>query len=208
MEPGFIDLTAENIADQHLCCIIRSKKPHPGVEAKRRWLVDRLPEGHVFRKLDVKEKVFIEYAPLETAWVPVEGDNYLYLYCLWVAGAYKGKGYGRALMEHCLADARDRGKSGICMLGAEKQKAWLSDQSFARKYGFETVDETGYGYTLLARSFDSAPMWPTAWRSSGRCVERPGLRILWCLWTHWRRPRLFPACSTTTPCFTAVPSRR
>ena len=57
-------------------------------------------------------------------------------------------------MEHCLADARDRGKSGICMLGAEKQKAWLSDQSFARKYGFETVDETGYGYTLLARSFD------------------------------------------------------
>ena len=76
MEPGFIDLTAENIADQHLCCIIRSKKPHPGVEAKRRWLVDRLPEGHVFRKLDVKEKVFIEYAPLETAWVPVEGDNY------------------------------------------------------------------------------------------------------------------------------------
>ena len=154
MEPGFIDLTAENIADQHLCCIIRSKKPHPGVEAKRRWLVDRLPEGHVFRKLDVKEKVFIEYAPLETAWVPVEGDNYLYLYCLWVAGAYKDKGYGRALMEHCLADARDRGKSGICMLGAEKQKAWLSDQSFARKYGFETVDETGYGYTLLARSFD------------------------------------------------------
>ena len=104
------------------------------MEAKRRWLVDRLPEGHVFRKLDVKEKVFIEYAPLETAWVPVEGDNYLYLYCLWVAGAYKGKGYGRALMEHCLADARDRGKSGICMLGAEKQKAWLSDQSFARKY--------------------------------------------------------------------------
>ena len=130
MEPGFIDLTAENIADQHLCCIIRSKKPHPGVEAKRRWLVDRLPEGHVFRKLDVKEKVFIEYAPLETAWVPVEGDNYLYLYCLWVAGAYKGKGYGRALMEHCLADARDRGKSGICMLGAEKQKAWLSARSF------------------------------------------------------------------------------
>ena len=122
MEPGFIDLTAENIADQHLCCIIRSKKPHPGVEAKRRWLVDRLPEGHVFRKLDVKEKVFIEYAPLETAWVPVEGDNYLYLYCLWVAGAYKGKGYGRALMEHCLADARDRGKSGICMLGAENRR--------------------------------------------------------------------------------------
>ena len=72
-----LTLTPENLPHEHLCCIIRSKKPHPGVEAKRRWLVDRLPEGHVFRKLDVKEKVFIEYAPLETAWVPVEGDNYL-----------------------------------------------------------------------------------------------------------------------------------
>ena len=98
MEPDFITLTPETLPDQHLCCIIRSKKPHPGVEAKRRWLADRLPEGHVFRKLDVKEKVFIEYAPLETAWVPVEGDNYLYLYCLWVAGAYKGRGYGRAAL--------------------------------------------------------------------------------------------------------------
>lgn len=40
------------------------------------------------------------------------------------------------------------------MLGAEKQKAWLSDQSFARKFGFEVVDTTGNGYELLALSFD------------------------------------------------------
>ena len=73
-------------------CIIRSKKSHPGVEAKRAWLRERLQEGHVFRKLDTKGVVFIEYAPLETAWVPVEGDNYLYIYCLWVSGEFKGKG--------------------------------------------------------------------------------------------------------------------
>lgn len=30
------------------CCIIRSKTSHPGVEAKRRWLSERLSEGHVF----------------------------------------------------------------------------------------------------------------------------------------------------------------
>ncbi len=29
MEPGFIDLTAENIADQHLCCIIPQQKKAP-----------------------------------------------------------------------------------------------------------------------------------------------------------------------------------
>ena len=92
MDTEFINLTTENLANEHLCCIIRSKKSHPGVEAKRQWLSERLSEGHVFRKLDAKATVFIEYAPLETAWVPINGDNYLYLYCLWVTGSYKGKG--------------------------------------------------------------------------------------------------------------------
>ena len=71
MEKEFINLTPENLDGEHLCCIIRSRKPHPGVEAKRRWLAGRLEEGHVFRKLDAKGAVFVEYAPLETAWVPV-----------------------------------------------------------------------------------------------------------------------------------------
>lgn len=91
MDINFVNLTAENLADEHLSCIIRSKKPHPGVEAKRLWLSDRLKEGHVFRKLNVKAPVFIEYAPLETAWVPINGDNYYYIYCLWVSGGYNGK---------------------------------------------------------------------------------------------------------------------
>ena len=154
MPPEFINLTAENLADEHLSCIIRSKKPHPGVEAKRQWLSERLKEGHVFRKLNERATVMMEYAPLETAWVPVTGDNYIYLYCLWVSGEYKGKGYGKSLMDYCLADAREKGKSGVCMLGAAKQKSWLSDQSFAKKFGFEVVDTTNDGYELLALSFD------------------------------------------------------
>ena len=57
-------------------------------------------------------------------------------------------------MEYCIADARAKGKSGVCMLGAKKQKAWLSDQSFAKKFGLQTVDTTDDGYELLALSFD------------------------------------------------------
>ena len=154
MDAEFINITTENLAQEHLCCIIRSKKAHPGVDAKRQWLSERLKEGHVFRKLHAKATVFIEYAPLETAWVPITGDHYYYVYCLWVLGSDKGKGYGRALMEYCLADARAKGKSGVCMLGSKKQKAWLSDQAFAKKFGFEVVDTTEDGYELLALSFD------------------------------------------------------
>lgn len=154
MKDEFINLTEENLWDEHICCIIRSRKPHEGITAKKEWLSQRLKEGHVFRKLHVKGTVFIEYAPVETAWVPIEGRNYYYIYCLWVTGEYKGKGYGRQLMEYCLADARAKGKSGICMLGAKKQKAWLTDQSFAKSFGFHAVDATENGYELLAVTFD------------------------------------------------------
>ena len=153
MDSELVTLTPETLPDEHLCCIIRTRTAHPGVEAKRAWLARRLPEGHVFRKLNVKGCVFIEYAPLETAWVPVLGENYLYIYCLWVQGPPKGCGYGRQLLESCIADARAQEKSGVCMLGAKKQKSWLSDQSFAKKFGFTAVDAAGE-YELLALSLD------------------------------------------------------
>lgn len=153
-EDEFINLTTENLKTEHLCCIIRSRKPHAGVESKRKWLEARLDEGHVFRKLNKKEAVFIEYAPLEKAFVPINGDNYFYIYCLWANGKYKGKGYGKALLEYCINDAKEKGKSGICALGAKRQKAWLTDQNFLKSFGFKVVDETKNGYELLALSFD------------------------------------------------------
>lgn len=156
METEFINITEENADTEHLCCIIRTRTAHPGVETKRRWLKDRLKEGHVFRKLNINGTVFIEYAPLETAWVPITGDNFYYIYCLWVTGAPKGHGYGKQLMEYCINDAKMHNKSGICMLGSKKQKLWLSDKKFAQSYGFESVDETGDGYELLALRFDGA----------------------------------------------------
>lgn len=47
MNTDFTNLTTENLSNEHLCCIIRSKKSHPGIEAKRQWLSDRLNEGHM-----------------------------------------------------------------------------------------------------------------------------------------------------------------
>lgn len=79
----YLTITPENVREVPLACIIRKKPGHPGIEAKRAWLAERLAEGYVFRKLrDPASCAFIEYAPLETAWVPVEGKNYLYIYCL------------------------------------------------------------------------------------------------------------------------------
>ena len=203
MDAELITLTQDNLAREHLCCIIRTKTVHPGVEAKRAWLARRLEEGHVFRKADLTSCAFIEYAPLETAWTPVLGENYLYIYCLWVTGEPKGRGYGRRLMESCLADARARGRSGVCMLGAKQQKAWLSDQSFAKKYGFRTVDTAGE-YELLALSFDgTAPRFaPEAKRQT---IESRDLTVYYddqCPFIPQRAAKLREYCAAN-----AIPAR-
>jgi len=153
MDNVFVNLTVDNIANEHLCCALADKKHQCGVASKRAWLEERIDEGHVFRKLNEKGKVFIEYAPLEKAWVPVGGDNYLYIYCFWVAGSFKGKGYGKKLIEFCIDDAKKHSKSGICILTSKKKKPFLSEKKFMQKFGFETVDFVDE-YELLAISFN------------------------------------------------------
>ena len=149
----YINITSDNLAKEHLCCAIADKKHQCGVDVKREWLSARLSEGHVFRKLNEKGKVFVEYAPMEYAWAPVDGENYIYIYCLWVSGSFKGKGYGKDLLDYCVEDAKKQGKSGVCVLSSKKKTPYLSDKKFMQKYGFAAADAIG-DYELLALSFD------------------------------------------------------
>ena len=154
MDAEYINLTLENLDCEHVCCAIADKKHQCGVDAKKTWLKERIDEGHVFRKLNQKGKVFIEYAPLDKAWVPVVGDNYLYIYCLWVSGSFKGKGRGKELLEYCISDAKNQGKSGVCVISSKKKKPFLSDKKFMELFGFRTVDMIDDEYLLMALSFD------------------------------------------------------
>ncbi|TCT15632.1 acetyltransferase (GNAT) family protein [Natranaerovirga pectinivora] len=156
MSNEFVNLTTDNIASEHLCCAIADKKHQRGVDVKRTWLIDRVADGHVFRKLNEKGKVFIEYAPLEKAWVPIVGDNYIYIYCLWVSGSFKGKGYGKELLDYCITDARKQNKAGVCIISSKKKKPFLSDKKFMQKFGFETVAMIDGEYELMALSFDGS----------------------------------------------------
>lgn len=148
----YINLDLENIEKEHLCCAIGDKKHQEGVNAKKEWLKERIQEGHIFRKLNAKGKIFMEYAPLEKAWVPIIGQNFMYIYCLWVAGSFKEKGYGKELLEYAIQDSKAKGKSGICTITSKKKKPFLSEKSFFEKYGFKVVDSIGE-YELLSLSF-------------------------------------------------------
>ena len=151
----YVNLTLENIDEEHLCCAIGDPKHKSGVDLKKEWLKKRIPEGHVFRKLNARGKVFIEYEPIETAWVPVVGKNYEYIYCLWVAGSFKGKGIANDLLEYAIKDSKEKGMSGICTLTSKKKKPFLSEKKFFLHYGFKVVDEIG-DYELLALPFDGS----------------------------------------------------
>ena len=149
---SYINLTAKNIDSEHICCAIGDPKHQEGVNCKREWIKGKLKDGHIFRKLDARGKIFIEYEPIETAWAPVIGTNYNYIYCLWVAGSFKGKGIGKELLEYAISDSKESGKSGICTIVSKKKKPFLSEKKFFEHFGFKTVDAIG-DYELMSLSF-------------------------------------------------------
>lgn len=152
MNNEYITITLDNLEDEHLCCAISDKKHQAGVLAKKEWLRNRILEGHVFYKRNVAGKVFVEYAPVETAWAPIVGKNYLYIYCLWVAGSYKGAGYGRELLNHVIEDAKGQKLDGVCLITSKKKKPYLADKKFFLTHGFQVADAIA-DYELLTLSF-------------------------------------------------------
>ncbi len=151
----YFNLDQSNIDSEHLCCAIGDPKHQEGVDRKKEWIRSKLSDGHVFRKLNVRGKTFIEYEPVETAWVPIEGTNYLYIYCLWVAGSFKGQGIAKELLEYAIDDAKAKDKNGICTVVTKKKKPFLGEKKFFEHFGFTTIDSINDD-ELLALSFKEA----------------------------------------------------
>ena len=149
----FINLNEENIDSEHICCAIGDPKHQSGVDKKKAWIKSKLKDGHVFRKLNARGKIFIEYEPIETAWVPVIGKNYEYIYCLWVAGSFKEQGIAKELLTYAISDAKEKKMSGICTIVTKKKKPFIGDKKFFLHFGFKVVD-TIDDYELMVLSFD------------------------------------------------------
>jgi len=50
----YINLTLENIDEEHICCAIGDKKHQAGVDSKKEWIKSKLKDGHIFRKLNTR----------------------------------------------------------------------------------------------------------------------------------------------------------
>lgn len=156
-----ITLSKDNIEKEHICCAMSSKSTTEGVIAKKEWLSCRIQEGLIFKKLDAKGKVFIEYIPAENAWLPLDANGYMIINCFWVSGSFKGHGYGKQLLAECEADAKAKGCKGVAaIVGADKKRPYLTDGAFMKHYGYRLCDNCPPFFGLVVKTFDDETVLP------------------------------------------------
>ncbi|MBZ5580618.1 MAG: GNAT family N-acetyltransferase [Acidobacteriia bacterium] len=156
LKPLLTDITPANF-QAFPCCGIKNTA-HPGRCAKQCWLESNFQFG-------VRAKVlldpggepcgYIEYLPGEFAWRGVEAGGYMFIHCLWNhSKRHQRRGWGSAMVEACLHDAREAGMSGVAVVAREGP--WLADRRLFLANGFERVDTAPPDYELLIRKLKAS----------------------------------------------------
>lgn len=151
---AIITVDANNIDTEHICCSISEKPGENCVGTKKDWMKQRFKDGLVFKKLDVRGKVFIQYTPAECAFAPIDAKDYMYIDCFWVSGKYKGQGHANELLEECISDAKSKGKAGLVVLSSDKKRTFLSDPKYLKYKGFKCADTAPPYFKLLYLPFE------------------------------------------------------
>ncbi|MFZ4724944.1 MAG: GNAT family N-acetyltransferase [Paludibacter sp.] len=174
-----IQLDKSNIAKEHICCAFSDKKCTESYELKKDWLKREFDNGYVFRRIDARAKVFIEYGPAEKGWAAIDASNYLLINCFWVSGQYKGQGYAKELLQLALDDAKSQGKDGLVTIVGTNKFHFMSDTKWLLRQGFETSEKTNSGFSLLVKKIN-----PNAGNpkfkdcvTRGECTEKNGLVV-------------------------------
>lgn len=179
MESPYITLTKENIDNEHICCAFSDKKCKESYELKKEWLKKEFDNGYVFRRLNERAKVFIEYGPAEKAWIPVDAPNYLMINCFWVSGQYKGQGHGKALLQSAIDDAKSQGKDGLVTVVGTSKFHFMSDTKWLLRQGFKIIEKLPDGFSLIAMKFrmDAADPAFKACVMNRECVDTDGVVV-------------------------------
>lgn len=179
MDSKYIALTKENLDKEHICCAFSDKKCVDGYDMKKAWLRQEFENGYIFRRLDARAKVFIEYTSAEKAWIPVDAPGYLMIGCLWVAGQYKGQGHAKALLQSAIDDTKAQGKNGLVTVVGTKKFHFMSDAKWLLKQGFETIEKLPNGFSLLVLKLRKNMPNPSFKEcvKSGECEHKEGLVV-------------------------------
>jgi len=175
----YITLTPDNIESEHICCAFSDKKVSESYNLKKQWLTGEFNNAYVFRRLDERAKVFIEYGPAEKAWIPVTAPNYMMIGCFWVSGKYKKNGHGKALLQEVIEAAKSQEKDGLVTVAGTKKIHFMSDTKWLLRQGFDVCESTSTGFSLLSMNFNqinNQPYFNDSVRN-GKCPVNKGIVV-------------------------------
>ncbi len=172
-------MTKENIGSNHICCAFSDKKCSESYELKKQWLSREFANDYVFRRLDERAKVFIEYGPAEKAWIPVTAPDYMMIGCFWVSGKYKKNGHGKALLQEVIEAAKSQGKDGLVTVIGIKKYHFMSDTKWLIRQGFKVCESIQSGFHLISIDFNKTSSRPYFNDSvkSGKCPTMKGISV-------------------------------
>jgi len=151
--PVLIDIGSTNL-DEYPCCGIKNSL-HPGLLAKRCWLKTQFSLGlraKILADPDGKPCGYIEYLPGENAWRGVSADGFMFIHCVWNhSKRHQRQGWGSAMLEACVRDAKEAGMNGVAAL--TREGPWSAGNSLFLANGFMLADSAPPDYELLVRKF-------------------------------------------------------
>lgn len=177
-----ISIDKSNIEQEHICCAIGNDKENKKrAQTKKDWMKKRFDDGLIFKRLDDRGKIFIEYMPIEKIWKPLVGKNFMVINCLWVAGKFKGQGISKKLLNECVVDSKKQNKDGIAVITSTKVKPFLTDKKFYEHNGFEIVDSASPYFELLVLKFNKNAKNPSFTENvkKGMCSNKKGFTFIY-----------------------------
>lgn len=177
-----LSIDKNNIEQEHICCALgNDKKNKRRAISKKNWLKERFDDGLIFKRLDDRGKIFIEYMPIEKVWKPVIGKNIMFINCLWVSGKFKGMGISSKFLNECINEAKEKDMNGVAVVSANKVKPFLTDKKFFLHNGFEVVDTAEPYFELLFLKFDSKAENPSFTNNSKKaiCANKVGFEFIY-----------------------------
>jgi ribosomal protein S18 acetylase RimI-like enzyme len=163
-KPVIVNVDRSTVDETGFFCYM-SKRRSEGYLRKLDWVKARLDEGMRIKMLKLPERGFIEYIPGDFAWRAVNAPHHMVIHCLWVVGRSKGKGFGAALLDACVADAKKAGMDGVAMVASPGN--WLAGRKILEKHGFKAVDTAPPSFILMAKTLKPgpAPSFPRDWEA-------------------------------------------
>lgn len=151
-----VNVTPDTLADYGICGYKDVKKQ---LELRRKidWFREYYPKG-LRIKVVVPEKGgyqgMVEYIPGRYAHRPVDVEGYMFIHCIFVGfkKEFKGKGYGSALLDQCIKEAKDLDMKGVAVV--TRKGSFMAKKDIFLKKGFVVVDNAEPDFELLVLKFD------------------------------------------------------